>query len=216
MIKGETLTVRRLGTQVTRALGASCALVSVLALVGVAAAGTAQADSFTWLGPTSLIATGGSRMLPTVSCPSTSQCTTVDGRGEEITFNPSTGAIASRSAVDAGPDGLLGVVPVHHPVRCGDNGGNETPFSPMTGCAHRSRPQVSVDLGHSLTSVSCVSGTSCTAVDGIGQEVSFNPNSGTFVGPTLIDGSGSIALSAVSCVRKPSRRAVLRCRQRRL
>ena len=154
---------------------------SVLAFVAVAAAGTAQADPFTWLGPTSLIATGGSRALPTVSCPSTTQCTTADAVGEQITFNPSTGAIASHSAVDTGLTiSSLSCVSTTQCVGV-DNGGNATAFDPITG-ALIGAGHASLGSVDQLTGVSCVSGTNCTAVDHSGKEVSFNPNSGAFSG----------------------------------
>ncbi len=178
---------------------AGCVLLSTLAVVAVAAAGPAQADSFTWLGPTSLVATGGSRTLPTVSCPSTGQCTTVDGRGEEITFNPSSGAIASRRALDV--NGTVASVSCTSGSQCDavDTGGNEIPFNPTTGALIGAGSR-NVDTDQ-LTSVSCVSGTSCTAVDRNGREVSFNPNSPAVAGPTTID--STTQLNAVSCVSNP-------------
>jgi hypothetical protein len=179
-----------------RAAAIGFALVSVLAFIAVAATASARADSFTWLGPSSLIATGGSHALPAVSCPTATQCTTADSRGEEITFNPSTGAILSRGSID-----LIGTV---SSISCSsvnqcvavDNGGNEIPFNPSSGA--------SIGAGFNnvdpdqLTSVFCVSGTACTAVDRDGREVSFNPNSDVVVGPTDID--SSTQLNGVACV----------------
>jgi hypothetical protein len=173
-----------------------CALLSVLICTFAVAAGSARADAFTWLGPTSLISIGGNQALPTVSCPSTSQCTTVDGKGQQITFNPSTGAILTRSAVDI--IGIVSSVSCPSTAQCSavDNGGNEITFSPTTGAINQAG-RANID-GHHLISVSCVSGARCSAVDDHGSEVTFDPSSGGIIGAAnSID--GTVALTAVSC-----------------
>jgi hypothetical protein len=175
-----------------------CVLFSVLVCCFGVAAGSARADAFTWLGPTSLISTGGSQALPTVSCPSASQCTTVDGKGQEITFSPSNGAILTRSAVD-----LIGIVssvscPSTSQCSAVDNGGNEITFDPTSGVVNQAG-RANVDASHHLIAVSCVSDTRCSAVDDHGSETTFDPSSGSVVGGQANTIEGTIALTAVSC-----------------
>lgn len=195
MIKGEKLTPGRLGPQVVKAFAVRCVSLAVLLTVVVAA--SAAADSFTWVGPNALLGTGGSRALPTVSCPTTSQCTTVDGSGEQITYNPSTGTVATRTAIDG--IGTVSSISCPSTAQCTavDNGGNEITFDPITG-AINSAERNTVDVGFHVTGVSCPSGTLCAAVDNHGQEVSFDPASGSILGAvTSID--GTTPLTAVSC-----------------
>src|SRR6202043_1538962 len=58
------------------------------------------------------------------------------------------------------------------------------------------------DSGNALKSIDCVSTTQCTAVDGKGNEVTFDPTTGNLTGAlTSIDTNGGtgVALSSVSC-----------------
>jgi hypothetical protein len=175
-----------------------CVLFSVLVCCFGVAAGSAQADAFTWLGPTHLMSMGGNQLLPTLSCPSTSQCTTVDGQGQEITFNPSGGAILSRSAIDL--IGNVSSVSCPSSAQCSavDNGGNEITFDPTTGAVDQAGRD-NIDLGHHLIAVSCVSGTRCSTVDDHGSEVTFDPSAGTVVGGQANTIDGTVALTAVTC-----------------
>ena len=194
------MTVYRLGTQVKRAITGACALLFVVLLT---AAG-AQADSFTWLGPTSLITTGGTKTLSSVSCtstgqPGTSQCTTVDASGQEITFDSATGTIMHRQTVELGPTVSAVSCPSSTQCFAVDNGGNELAFDPQNGATIEAGLNHLDNLG-ALTAVSCTSGTSCAAVDNRGNEVSFNPNNDPETNATLSSIDGSARLSAVSCV----------------
>ncbi|HEY1715560.1 MAG TPA: hypothetical protein VGG07_21835, partial [Solirubrobacteraceae bacterium] len=183
-----------MGTQVKSATIGACA---VLFVVLVAAAG-AQADSFTWLGPTSLITTGGTKALTNVSCTSaqganTSLCTTVDRSGQEITFDSSTGTIISRATVDLGLKVSSVSCVSSNQCFAVDDGGNELAFNPQNGSP------IGAGLnhleGHPLTSVSCSSATTCVTVDGSGNDVLFNPNNGA----SHIESIDVAALRAVSC-----------------
>jgi hypothetical protein len=195
------LTVHRVGTRVKRATIATSA---VLFVVLLAAAG-AQADSFTWLGPTSLIATGGHKALSAVSCtstgqPGTSQCTTVDGSGQEVTFDSATGTIISRQTVDLGLGLVVSSVSCPSSTQCFavDNGGNELAFDPQNGAT------IEAGLNHidasGLTALSCTSGTACVAVDTAGTEVLFNPNSDPENNATRANVDGTTRLNAVACI----------------
>lgn len=169
----------------------------MICALGVAA-GSARADAFTWLGPTSLMSTGGHHTLPTVSCPGTGQCTTVDGQGEEITFNPSNGAILTRAAVDT--IGIVSSVSCPSLAECAavDNGGNEITFDPTTG-AINAAGRDNIDPGHHLIAVSCASGTRCSAIDDHGAETTFDPSSGNVIGSQANSVDGTVPLTAVSC-----------------
>ena len=191
-----------MGTQVKRATIGVCALLLV-ALLAAAGAQAAQADSFTWLGPTSLITTGGNKALSSVSCtstghPGTSQCTTVDSSGQEVTFDSATGTIISRQTVDLGPTVSAVSCPSSAQCFAVDNGGNELAFNPQTGAT------IEAGLNHidanALTALSCTSGTACAAVDNRGNEVSFNPNNDPETNAILASIDGSTRLSAVSCI----------------
>jgi len=176
---------------------------SALMFVMLLAAAGARADSFTWLGPTSLIATGGHKALNSVSCTSTghsgtSQCTTVDGSGQEVTFDSATGTIISRQTVDLGRTVPAVACPSSAQCFAVDNGGNELAFNPQTGAT------IAAGLNHidasGLTALSCTSGTACVAVDATGGAVTFNPNNDPEANATLIPIDGSTRLNAVSCV----------------
>jgi hypothetical protein len=188
----------RLGRQVNRTAVIGGVLLCALVGMSAVAATAANADPFTWLGPTSLQSTGGSHALPTVSCPTAGQCTTVDSRGEQITYNPGNAAIASRSAVDA--IGAVSSVSCPSTSQCTavDNGGNEITFNPVTGVVNAAG-RTSLDPSHHLTAVSCASGTRCTTVDNAGNEITFDPSSGSAIGS-----AGNVdsphALNAVSCL----------------
>jgi hypothetical protein len=195
------LTVHRVGTQVKRATSGACALLFVF-LLAAAGAQAAQADSFTWLGPTSLITTGGNKALTNVSCtstgqPGTSQCTTVDASGQEVTFDSATGTIISRQTVDLGPTVSAVSCPSSAQCFAVDNGGNELAFNPQTGAT------IEAGLNHidasGLTALSCTSGTACVAVDAAGSEFFFNPNSNPEVNATHGTIDGSARLNAVAC-----------------
>jgi len=192
------LTVYRLGTQVKRATIGACALLFIVLLTATGA----QADSFTWLGPTSLIATGGNKALSSVSCASTgqsgtSQCTTVDHSGQEVTFDSATGTIISRQTVDLGL--VVSSVSCPSSTQCFavDNGGNELAFNPQNGAT------IAAGVNHidasGLTAVSCTSGTACVAVDTAGTEFLFNPNSDPEANATHGTIDGSARLNAVAC-----------------
>ncbi len=192
------MTGHRLGTQVRRATIGACALL----FVALFAAAGAQADSFTWLGPTSLITTGGNKALTNVSCTSTgqagtSQCTTVDSSGQEVTFDSATGTIISRQTVDLGLTVSAVSCPSSTQCFAADNGGNELAFNPQTGAT------IEAGLNHidasGLTALSCTSGTACVAVDNAGTEFFFNPNSNPEVNATHGTIDGSARLNAVSC-----------------
>ncbi len=78
-----------------RAVGRCLVAVAVVWVVGMSLAvlsAPAVADQFAWTGPHPLAVTDRSGLLYSVSCPSTHQCTGVGQSGEEVTFDPGTGA----------------------------------------------------------------------------------------------------------------------------
>jgi hypothetical protein len=113
-----------------------------------------------------------SASLTGVACPSTSQCTAVDIRGRELTFNPRRPAKPHGRKID-GSSGLPALAcPSRSQCTAVDNHGLEMTFDPlspaMTSVAR-------IDGRTSLSSLACPSSVQCTALDGDGREVTFDP-----------------------------------------
>jgi hypothetical protein len=130
-----------------------------------------------------------------VACPSITQCTAVDGNGQEVTFDPSSPGTPTPITIDSG---------VLHSVACPSStqctavdyyNGWEVTFDPSSP---GTPTPITIDSGNYLTSVACPSITQCTAVDGNGSEVTFDPSSPGTPTPITID-SGNY-LYALACV----------------
>ncbi len=149
----------------------------VCVLLG-AGAGSARADSLSFSAPYGLDRSGGSQPLSSVSCPSASQCTTVDSQGQQVTFNPVSAVIFSDTPVDPGQP--LESVSCPSAAQCTtvDFGGNEVTFDPSSGVVDAAGVKP-VDPGQIPRSVSCPSASRCITVDDSGNEVTFDPASGT-------------------------------------
>lgn len=74
-------------------------LLLAVALLLVLPAAVAN-GSLTWSALT--IDRNGRPFMPAVACPSTSQCTAVDGEGQEVTFNPVAPGTPTPGAIDGG------------------------------------------------------------------------------------------------------------------
>jgi alpha-galactosidase len=127
--------------------------------------------------------------VSSVSCPTASQCTVVDGTGNELTFDPSAGTpnaagLAPLEGADV-PGGLGVMTSVSCPSasQCTavDASGNEVTFDPATG-AVGSAGVTRVDHAGGLQSVSCPAAGQCTAVDLTGRRVTFSPATGAVTG----------------------------------
>jgi hypothetical protein len=134
-----------------------------LALVLLAFPGAAQA-TLSWSGPIELNSGSGFYSL---ACASGTQCTAVDGHGQEVTFDPSSPGTTTPTTIDSGN--------VLHGVACPSStqctavdyyNGEELTFNPSSPGAPT---PTTIDSGNYLTSVACPSTTQCTAVDSNGQ-----------------------------------------------
>jgi hypothetical protein len=128
-----------------------------------------------------------------VSCPSSTQCTAVDdqAKGEEVTFDPTTGNQVSAAVVGVNMSSLS--CPSTSQCVAVTEGGNEVAFDPVSPSG-----ATAASIGSSLTSVACIPGGSeCVAVSGgYGSEVKFNPSSPA----THTSGSLNVSyLESVSC-----------------
>jgi hypothetical protein len=147
-------------------------------------------------------------LLGRVACPSTTQCTAVDSLGNELTYNPLAPASPTKVSIDHEfSNGLLGIAcPVVTQCTAVSAGTREITFNPQSGAVTTS---VAVDpssggnaIGQDsgIQAIVCASASACSAVDGNGQLLSFDPTAPGHPALIRID-SGSI-LFAVSC---PSR-----------
>lgn len=120
------------------------------------------------------------RFGPSLSCPAASQCITVDGAGNEMTFDPTSGAVnAARIEPRTAAHQYLGGVSCPPPgSQCTavDGSGSEVTFDPASGVVNAAGIKP-VGSGI-LNAVACPSSARCTAVDQGGDEVTFDPASG--------------------------------------
>jgi hypothetical protein len=127
-----------------------------------------------------------------LACPSTSQCTVVDGKGREVTFNPT----APGRPVPI----KLGIYSLHG-VACAsvsqctavDTDGREVTFNP----AAPGDPVAIGLLAGVPGAVACPAASQCTAVDYGGREVTFNPVAPGASTAVTINGGGD--LQEVAC-----------------
>jgi alpha-galactosidase len=134
-----------------------------------------------------------------LSCPAFDRCVIVDGRGEEVTFNPShlRGEHPTRAAVDA--DVYLAAISCPSTTQCtatggGGNGGDSVvTFDPSDGSVIAGPTSIDPATGNGLSSVACPSTSQCTAADGSGNEVTFDPTSETVNGAGVVGLEGSVA-----------------------
>src|ERR1700684_613693 len=95
-------------------------------------AGGARAASINFTGPSLIDATGGSDYPSAVACPSATQCTAVDGSGQELTYNPSSPGTPTPVVIDAGQQ--LQAISCSSATRCAalDYGGRVVTFNPQS------------------------------------------------------------------------------------
>jgi hypothetical protein len=199
---------------VRRLLLGSC--VGVLPCLGVALPVSALGGPT----PSGPVAINGTNALFAVSCPSTSQCTAVDGNpsstpggapsgapGHELTFNPASPGTPAATTISGG-----GLVSISCPSSTQCTGvdygtADEWTFNPASTVPPN--PTTIVPIVHSnsfteLESVACPSTTQCTAIDERGTEVTFNPTVPVVTTPVTIDSGvtgqlGGGALYRVAC-----------------
>ena len=106
--------------------------------------------------------------LGSVSCPSASQCTAVDSAGNEVTFDPTSGAagVAGVVALDAGH--RLSSISCGSPALCTavDQDGREVTFQPS---APAGASPAAISGAAQLNAISCFEISLCAAVDQAGN-----------------------------------------------
>jgi hypothetical protein len=165
--------------------GASVRTVIVCWLAVLALPASASA-SLSWSGPTAVDPQAAGIALTRVACPSTTQCTAVDGRGQEVTFNPQ--APKNPSPVVISTHVLSGIsCPSTTQCTAIDVAGQEMSFNPQSATG---ASPVEGDAGEVPLALACPSATQCTAGDANGQVVTFNPQSPGSPTPHQIDANG--------------------------
>lgn len=186
-------------------LGAAC-----LVWPGVAHA------ALSWSGPISV--DPHHERLPSVSCPTATQCTAVDTLGYESTFDPNPGGPSPTSfLIDTG-DPLQGAqCPSGGPGQCTldavacpsaseciavDLNSLEMTFNPSSPTMANSGE---IDEGghgsaNILNGLVCPTETQCTTVDNVGEQLTFNPAHPASATGLQIDPSDSLyGLTSVAC-----------------
>jgi hypothetical protein len=144
-----------------------------------------------WSGPLFLNDLAPSSMSA-VSCPSSSQCTAVDYRGMEATFDPAAPIGWSAYVVDSVPLDDVSCPTVGECVAVDDRG-REVTFDPREASSPRSH---AIDLGKTLQSISCPSVSQCTTSDSSGAVVTFDPAA---PGGWVARSFSSSELAGISC-----------------
>jgi hypothetical protein len=151
--------------------------VSAIALIGCATA----------VGASLLTNIDPGKLIEGVACPSTSQCTAVDGSGNEVTFDPRSPSAGKPVAIDS--DGLIAVA-CSSTTECTavDAVGRQVTFDPAApGNPTATTLDIQPDAG-GFAAIACPATDQCTAVNHYsGSEVTFDPLSPTSPTPTEID-----------------------------
>ena len=161
----------RVSVSVVRVAGI---LLSLSVLLGLP---TAARASLVWSSPAPIDRSEPGQMQA-IACPSGSQCTAVDGDGQQVTFNPSSPSHPTPMVVDPGGR-LTGVAcprAASAPPSATLAGGDvRSDFAWHTDPQdHRYSRRAS---RKQLLAVACPTTTQCTAIDNSVQEVTFNPTS---------------------------------------
>jgi hypothetical protein len=182
-----------------RAAIAARAVAACLVLLGVGIAFVSAAHAVEVAYPVA-VNVDNSRDFSGVACPGATQCTGVDYDGYEVTFNPQDPGTPVPVSV-AGGDVLHGVA-CESATECtgvGYNGAQtsaeQATFDPLTGAV---LSQGSIGSNR-LWAVACPAANQCTAVSGssVGQETTFDPQTGVAKSPVTIDGTEQ--LYAIAC-----------------
>ena len=165
----------------------------VAGTVFCAAPGVAIAQ-LSWSGP---FPVDSGQETGAVACVSETQCTAVDGSGQEVTFDPQSPVpVISASPIDPSGGGLNAVAcPSASQCTAVDHNGIEATFDPVSpGTINLSLVDSAAGF---LGAIACVSATQCTAIEDSEREVTFDPQSPATVTPTLINYYGG--LQGVAC-----------------
>jgi PASTA domain len=163
----------------------------IIAASAIALMGSASAS-----GAPVLTSIDPGNLIEGLACPSTSQCTAVDGVGDEVTFDPGSRSAGTRVTIDS--DGLLAVA-CSSRTECTavDAAGRQVTFDPAApGSPTPTTIDTQPDAG-GFVAIACPATDQCTAVNQYsGSEVTFDPTSPTSPTPTEIDpGAGLLSVA---------------------
>lgn len=154
---------------------------------------SATAASISWSGPVQVDPEAAGIALDRVACPSASQCTAVDGRGQAVTFNPQ--APQGPTTVSLSSQTLSAVAcPSLTQCTAVDIGGQAVTFNPQSSAG--GTPSA-IDPGGIPLALTCPSASLCTTVDDNGRAVTFNPQSSQAIASGPVD-AGQV-LVGVEC-----------------
>jgi hypothetical protein len=209
-----SLVCARSGLRLARVVALAAGALLCVALPQAASA------SLSWSGPITIDPGGGYAghytLLSGVACPSTVECTAVDARGQELTFDPASPGTPTPTTISGSypsgeargenyPAGNYGLEAVACPstsqctavewdYREPPYVGRQVTFDPETGLVITA--PTTIDDGGTMKAVACPSTSQCTAVDYDGNEVTFDPTSpGTPTKATI----GTAILQGVAC-----------------
>ena len=129
-----------------------------------------------------------------LDCPSTTECTAVDLRGQEVTFDPQNPGSPTPVAI-VNNHALLSVsCPSTTQCTAVDDDQYEATFNPQSPTTGR-YASLGTQSEASITSVSCPTVTQCTAVDAVGEQATFNPQNPGTPKPTTVLPDGAVAVS---------------------
>jgi hypothetical protein len=128
-----------------------------------------------------------------ISCPNSTQCTSV-GDGTEQTFNPANPGSPAQVPIDSSSFTAV-ACPTTSQCTAADVNGAEVTFNP--GSPGGANKPVALDGGHNVTAIACPSISQCTAVDDDGNEVTFDPGLPNAFFSRSID--AGVRLNAVAC-----------------
>ena len=185
-----SLVCARSGLRLARNAAFTAALLLFVALPQAASA------SLSWSGPITLDHNAGSK-LDAVACPSTGQCTAVDGAGRQVTFDPTSPGTPTPTTIDT--YALEGVAcPSTSQCTAVDLAKRQVTFDPASpGTPTPATIDGPIDGTNTPRGVACPSTSECTAVDVAGRQVTFDPASAGTPTPTPIDSTNP--LLGVAC-----------------
>lgn len=158
-------------------------------------------------GTPTVLSLDGAERLMAVACPVPTQCTAVDSRGHELTLDPTSPASSTKVQLQITNSDSVSCPTATQCTAVEEKGGYEVTFEVAAPGA--AAPAL---IGHPykagkvvyMYGIACPSETLCTAVDGEGQEMTFNPKGPGTPAPAMIDPGfplyGVACMSASQCI----------------
>ena len=167
---------------------AASAVATVVCCLAFSASPAAAGTGLSWSAPRPVDQQEAGIALNRVACPSSTQCTSVDGQGQEVTFNPQ--APQAPTIVSLSAHGLSDVAcPSTSQCTAVDITGAEVTFNPQASSGGTSAV---VDPNGVQLALVCPTSTQCTSVDAGGRAVTFNPQSPTATASGVIDANRTL------------------------